>query len=90
MVDDKKIRPGRIGLDQEFAVPRAESLGNHLARLRMYGGFSVARAYTGTSDALTANVINVVEDDEIWLVCGRARVTCERNGNEKQAAAHTI
>lgn len=95
-VDDKKIRARWISLDQEFAVPCAEGLGDHLARLRMYRGFAMARAYAGTSYAVALNIIDVMENKEVRLVWRNrmlrraARATRERNGSKKQGTGHTI
>lgn len=96
VIDDKKIRAAWISLDQEFAVPCAESLSNHLAWLGMYRGFAAARAYAGTSDALAAKVINVMENNQVRLVWRTpmldiaARAAHGGGSSKKQEACHTI
>ncbi len=56
----------------------------------MYGRLPVARSDACTRDALAANVIDVMEDDEVRLICGRTRATHERSGSENEAESHTI
>ena len=62
----------------------------------MYGRLSTACSDTGARYAVTVNVIDVMEDEEVRLV-GRKRVVGraaragrERNGGKKREAAHTI
>lgn len=96
MVDNKKIRASRISLNQKFAVPCAERLGNHLAWSRMYGRLSLACSHACARYAVAVNVVDVMEDNEVRLVWrkrmlgGAARAAHERNGNKKQEAAHAI
>jgi hypothetical protein len=63
VVDNKEIRADRISLNEKFAVPCAESLGEDLARLGTYSWLPVAGSNACARDSLAMNIIDVMQDD---------------------------